>query len=537
MTRAPLLPTAGLLALLGPAVLAQSNASAYLITYGDVIQGNGTAVLSGLTPNVPAYLVPSLTDQGSNYLVGLSGDPNDWLSVGIDLAAQGTYFQGTSNAQGRFSVSFRIQATTALLDRRVYWQGFTRPGSSGANMFQDFTNLRVMSLNTANRWQAPWTDMPQAAASVAFVATEAGDNGRPIELLICGGGPALVTNSSTPYYTTDKAWTYDVLRERHNLLPGRMNVSRAFHNAIRLADGRVLVAGGVTFGGLSGSSYYTEVLNSAEIYDPATGAWTLVPPMGDYRAGATANLLPDGRVLVAGGTEGNAQHRLFDVNDLLTTSLKSTEIYNPATNAWSWGPNMPEPKAGAGSAVLADGRVFIAGGITWVSIIGIRFPDFSDNASIYNPATNSFTTATMRNKRAMFGVTRLNDGRVVCAGGAGGDIFNVGPIRQMEIYAPAANQFTSLPNLPYDAAFPVAVTLADGRAMIVGGATGTLDDPVPIALCSIYDPIGGSVNQVAALAVAHAGGAVATLEDATVYCGGGESNNGSATLEAETYSP
>ncbi|TAH36439.1 MAG: hypothetical protein EYC70_11620 [Planctomycetota bacterium] len=520
---------------LAPAsLLAQSNATSTLVTFGDVINGSCTATLSNATSGVGAYIIPSLLDTGSNYLVGLSGDPNDLLAVGLDLASGGTYFQGNTNAQGRYSVSFNLVVAPSFLDRKVYWQGFTQTAGPS---FQDFSNLRVMTLNNANRWQAACTDAPQPSANLGFVVSKRGANNRATEVFVCGGGPALLTDPATPYHCTDKAWIYDVLREQHTELPGGMNVSRAFHNAVRLNDGRIMVVGGVTFGGQQGSNFYTVVLNSCEVYDPLAQTWTLTPPMSAYRAGATANLLPDGRVFVAGGTEGDSQHRLFDVTDLLDSALRSTAIYDPVANTWSAGPDMPGRKAGAGSIVLNDGRVLIAGGITYELIIGIPVPSFSDRAFVYNPSSGAYTSANMQDGRALFGITLLNDGRVLCAGGGGGDILNIGPIRKAEIYNPANNTFTATPNLPNDAAFPVAVTLADGRAMVLGGATGSLDDPIPTALCSIYNPTANTWTAVDAMDVAHGGGAGAILEDGSVYYSGGETNNGQATNAAENYTP
>lgn len=89
-----------LLSLLAAPLVAQSNATSSLMTYGDVLGQPFSAQMSGLTPNATTILIPSFLSTGSSYLVGQSGDANDMLAVGIDLAANGNYFTGTANALG-----------------------------------------------------------------------------------------------------------------------------------------------------------------------------------------------------------------------------------------------------------------------------------------------------------------------------------------------------------------------------------------------------------------------------------------------------
>ncbi len=67
------------------------------------------------------------------------------------------------------------------------------------------------------------------------------------------------------------------------------------HTATLLPDGKVLVAGG---------NYDTVILATAELYDPATGRWTATGSMAEERHSHTATLLPNGKVLVAGGYGG-----------------------------------------------------------------------------------------------------------------------------------------------------------------------------------------------------------------------------------------
>lgn len=89
---------------------------------------------------------------------------------------------------------------------------------------------------------------------------------------------------------------------------GAMNEARQAHAAARLADGRVLITGGVAEGGAAAT------LASAEIYDPATGEFELAGEMTVPRLAHGSALLPDGRVLVVGGS-GNpyvAETELFD---------------------------------------------------------------------------------------------------------------------------------------------------------------------------------------------------------------------------------
>jgi hypothetical protein len=79
--------------------------------------------------------------------------------------------------------------------------------------------------------------------------------------------------------------------------------------------------------------------------------WTKLPSMKTKRYGARACTLKDGRVLVAGGSNGEC-------------FLRSVEILDPRTESWQTGPDMLSSYAQFAMGVLDDGRVVVAGGVT-----------------------------------------------------------------------------------------------------------------------------------------------------------------------------
>ncbi len=152
---------------------------------------------------------------------------------------------------------------------------------------------------------------------------------------------------------------------------GPMGTKRVEATATRLADGRVLVAGGssTTYTKINGK-YFFKPTNTVEIFDPATGLFSStffdantglvapIPGMKSPRSGHDAILLPTGKVLVVGGyasqtvnADGSA---VIDWNP-------ETELFDPDTNSWSvmddLGYGLQDPKL----ALLPDGSVFIAG--------------------------------------------------------------------------------------------------------------------------------------------------------------------------------
>lgn len=134
-------------------------------------------------------------------------------------------------------------------------------------------------------------------------------------------------------------------------LAGDMPEGRALHGLVTLADGRVLVVGGSGDAGANGFPVYHA---TALLYDPATQQFTPTGSLAHPRDQAAVSLLPDGRVLVAGGSrlEGNPG----------SVAVAMAEIYDPVTGTFSEAGEMLVPSYDAHPATLADGSILIAGG-------------------------------------------------------------------------------------------------------------------------------------------------------------------------------
>lgn len=125
-----------------------------------------------------------------------------------------------------------------------------------------------------------------------------------------------------------------------------MSTERGQPNAVLLSDGRVLVTG-------DRSLDLRAVTGKAETYDPDTGAWSSTEDMSKAGIGHTLTLLPDGRVLAAGGVHPTNRH---------FGAYSTTEIFDPAANSWSPGPELAQPRIDHSATLLPDGRVLLVGG-------------------------------------------------------------------------------------------------------------------------------------------------------------------------------
>jgi len=285
-------------------------------------------------------------------------------------------------------------------------------------------------------------------------------------------------------------------------------VARMNHTATRLADGTVLITGGIGAGDTT--------LNSAEIYDPLLKKFTLLAAkMTAPRRNHTATLLRGGRVLFAGGE--NVDGRLL-----------SAEIYDPTTGKFADAGKMGVARTNALAARLPAGRVLIVGG---TGVLGTL-----DSVEIYDPLAEAFLatddTNSMTDPRVGHTLTEtLNDPfAAVAAGGV-----NVDPHASIERFDWEQDFFeTSSVMMQDPRADHLGVLLGDGKLLFAGGTMNGQLSPTG----DIYDVDSDTMdipNGDMVVPVAYA--AVSCLENGRPVIFGGRDTTGQPTAQIQIFTP
>lgn len=275
---------------------------------------------------------------------------------------------------------------------------------------------------------------------------------------------------------------------------GPMLAMRQSHTATLLPDGKVLIAGGHD---------RTVALASAELFDPATGGFSDTGSMTSPRAGHEATLLSNGKVLITGGMVTGSKF------------LASAELYDPATRRFTPTGGMRIAREAHRATLLKSGKVLITGGLSPV------WPQ-QKLAEIYDPATGMFSPAgEMTVSRADHTATLLANGQVLISAGSTGRSINEAVTDTAELYDPATNRFTATGKLAAPRHKHAAVPLSDGRALVIGGADSRLRGFYNSA--ELYDPATGEFSPTGAMSAARykIRDAAALLADGRVLIAGG----------------
>jgi deoxycytidylate deaminase len=304
---------------------------------------------------------------------------------------------------------------------------------------------------------------------------------------------------------------YDPATGAFSPVGNAMSLAREDHVAIRLANGKVLLAGG----------YNNHHLQDAEIYDPSNGSFAATDSMLLTRSGAGAALLPSGGALIAGGYNG-----LY---------LSTAEIYEPVTGTFSLvGAAMTVTRQNPVLTRLQSGSILITGGFNAA---------FLANAEVYDPLNRTFTaTGSLRTARTGHTATLLNDGRVLVAGGCNNlqssEVFCNNFLSSAEIYDPGTRTFTLVQSMATARRGHTATLLPDGRVLISGGVDGA----GALASAEIYNPETGLFTATGDMTGVRTGHTAALLPDGKVLIAGGKSDRYLAAGEiydpaAGTFSP
>jgi hypothetical protein len=229
-------------------------------------------------------------------------------------------------------------------------------------------------------------------------------------------------------------------------IPAKLKTSRAGHTATLLNDGRVLITGGFRSG-----RFPSPALRTAEIYNPATRTFTALPgQMRSARTSHAAARLADGRVLLTGGQTNNNGN-----------GTNGAELFDPVTGSFTaLASRMLSPRGGHAAVSLSDGTVLIAGGFNAGCSVG--------SAEIFNPSTQRFTAlgSSMVAPRSDFSATLLANGTALIAGGGSCDsVYNTA-----ELFNPVTKRFTTLASrMTVSREGHASSRLANGSVLLSGG--------------------------------------------------------------------
>ncbi|CAF4202500.1 unnamed protein product [Adineta steineri] len=284
-----------------------------------------------------------------------------------------------------------------------------------------------------------------------------------------------------------------------------LNTGRSNFGSVLLANGQVLVAGGLINSSFltSGTEVYTstgwqfatpmkvprnyhtvtafanntKVLaagsrsmlgqQTAEVYDIVNNTWTYTSiSMSNSRYSHTATLLANGQILIVGGYNASG------------ISISAAELYIPSSNSFINTTNMNIARSYFTSTLLSDGfTVLVTGGVNASSYL-------ISTAELYINGSWTLLSSHMNQSRAYHAAVLLNDGTVLVVGGGTG-VSNA--YLTAEIYNPTTKNFTAVGQMQYRRAAFTLTLLPSGKVLAVGGADWT-SGTYPL-VCELYDPV------------------------------------------------
>ena len=283
-----------------------------------------------------------------------------------------------------------------------------------------------------------------------------------------------------------------------------MASARRYHTATLLPNGKLLVAGGNTTG--------TTATAAAELYDPATGTWASAGTMASARYQHTATLLTSGKVLVAGGTNGAA-------------AVATAELYDPVAGTWTSTGSLAAARQNHTATRLATGKVLVAGGAAASPLA---------SAELYDPTAGTWSTAgNLATARQGHTATLLPSGKVFVAGGVGG-AGGTTVLASAELYDPAAGWSPVAATLAAARQNHAALLLANGQVLLAGGINGT----TVLSSAELWNPATLAFTTTGTMTNARHQFPAVLLPSGYVFVAGGFSNSTlTGRTQTELYNP
>jgi hypothetical protein len=169
------------------------------------------------------------------------------------------------------------------------------------------------------------------------------------------------------------------------------------------------------------------------------------------------------------------------------TFSATTSLYDPNTNQFTSASSIPTARAGHRSTVMANGEVFVGGGV-FSSIFTGFVPTATNDARKYDVTGNSWTSAgTMPASVALHGQVLLKNNKVHLSGGGTGTLLAFSATDICATRVQGGNTFTSTALMPGARGLHLAIRLHDGSVLISAGgdtagaavATNLLYTPTP----------------------------------------------------------
>lgn len=388
--------------------------------------------------------------------IDIGNDPTlDGIVVNVQMGSlvQGKFTEKSNLAKLQFAYPDRWHHSVAPL--------INDPAAVPAIVLDD-GRVALFGAAGANGDQCEaWEPWRQVSTALAPLATgRAGHTVTKLQdgrVLVCGGADVnlAVLGSGELYDPATDSWTPT----------GAMGSVRAGHSASLLADGRVLVVGGTTdiSDALAGA---TNALKTTEFFDPTTGNWSAGPNVNRAHVAHIAATLASGDVLIGGG---GSYTTLFGLRIPAIDNHAQTFVF--ATGTWTSEVSMKADRAGASAVLLNDGRVLVAGGIGGSLTSPNHLASSETYDPVTTKWTSRGAMSTARSGMPLLVLPGTH--KVLAAGGATGTSVTAPiPTDLVELFDPTSNAFTVVTPLPEPRAGSAALVLGSNHAALFGGVGG-----------------------------------------------------------------